>query len=177
MKYLSILFLFFSFQTLTAQTDIALELQIYPTGYIPGISIDKHIGTKHVAYLRGGFNVFNHRDLGVQLNEEGSGYGFSLGYKRYLNDTQTAWRFGLKNDVWWNTVDWAGFNSANSPIFGETKIIVIQPTVEVDYVWDFGNILFAPSLAFGLEWNVKTEGEPTGEGPILLFGFQVGKRI
>lgn len=162
---------------LHAQTDVALEIQIYPTGFIPGISIDKHISTKHVAYIRGGFNFFNHRDLGVWTNEEGGGYGGSIGYKRYLNDSQLGFRFGIKNDIWFNTVDWAGFNAVNSPIFGRTKIIVIQPTLEAAYVWDFGNILIAPSLAFGLEWNVKTEGEPTGEGPILLFGIQLGKRI
>jgi len=177
MKHLlTTLLLFISLQV-HSQTDIALELQIYPTGYIPGLSIDQHIGDKHVVYLRAAYNIFNHRDLGVQLNEEGIGHGFSLGYKRYLNNTQQGLRFGIKNDIWWNEVDWAGYNGAGSPVFGITNITVIQPTVEVDYVWDFGNILIAPSVAFGVEWNVKTEGEPTGEGPILLVGFQLGKRI
>lgn len=162
---------------LPAQTDIALEIQVSPTGFIPSISIDKHIGTKHVAYLRGGFNFFNHRDRGEWVNEEGWGYGGSMGYKRYLNEDQIGFRYGIKSDVWFNKVDWAGYNSVGSPLFGTTDIIVLQPTLEVDYVWDFGNILIVPSVAFGMELNVKTVGEPTGQGAIILFGIQLGKRI
>jgi len=162
--------------TAQSQTDISLEAQIYPTGFIPGITIDKHIGTRDVFYLRVGFNFFNHRDLGVQLNEEGKGYGFSLGYKRYLNQNQTGFRYGLKTDLWLNKVNWANINSFG-PVNGETRITVIQPTGEVSYVWNFENIFFAPSLAFGFEWNVKTKGEPTGEGAILLVGAQIGKRF
>jgi len=167
--------LLFNFN-LFSQTDVGLEVQIYPTGFIPGLSIDHHVGTKHALYLRAGFNFFNHRDLGEWLSEEGWGYGASLGYKRYLKEDQLGIRVGIKNDIWFNKVDWAGFNQFNSPIFGRTEIIVLQPTAVVEYVWDFGNLFLVPSVAFGMEWNVKTVGAPTGQGPIALIGFQIGRR-
>ena len=171
------LFLFFK---VTAngysQTDVSLETQIYPTGFIPSVSVDKHFGEKEVIYLRLGFNFFNHKDLGVQLNEEGSGYGLSVAYKRYLKETQQGIRLGIKTDLWFNTVQWTNINTFG-PISGETKITVLQPTAELSYLWNFENIFFAPSIAFGFEWNVKTQGEPTGEGAILLVGAQLGKRF
>ena len=124
-------------------------------------------------YTRIGINVFDHRDLGVQAEETGSGYGLSLGYKRYFNDHQDAWRLGIKNDIWFNSVDWE--NDASS--MGTTDIVVVQPTVEVSYVFNKGAFMIVPSLAFGLEWNVKTDGEPTGEGPIGLLGVMICKNF
>ena len=165
-------FSFFMQHNIAAQTDLSLELQAYPTGFIPGISIDHHINTKHVIYGRLGFNIFNHRDLGVQEKEEGSGYGITIGYKRYLNTSQTGWRIGVKNDFWRNTVDWE-----SGLLTGETKLVVLQPTAEVSYVIQKNNFVITPSVALGYEWNVETKGEPTGEGLILLVGVQLGRRF
>ena len=158
--------------SLFAQTDLALELQVYPTGILPGISMDQSLSEKGVFYGRVGGNFFDHRDLGVQEEEEGSGWGFSLGYKQYFKENQAGWRWGIKNDLWRNTVDWKTGNEV-----GETKITVIQPTAEVSYVIRKAKFFLAPSLAFGFEWNVETEGRPTGEGAILLVGVQVGTGI
>ena len=91
MKYL-FLFLFIPFYVglpcTLAQTDLSLEVQVYPTGLLPGISIDQSISEKGVFYARVGANLFDHRDLGVQEEEEGSGWGFSLGYKNYFKDVR-----------------------------------------------------------------------------------------
>jgi hypothetical protein len=38
-------------------------------------------------------------------------------------------------------------------------------------------LIFAPSLAWGYEINIVTDGEPTGEGMILLAGINLGYRI
>jgi hypothetical protein len=39
------------------------------------------------------------------------------------------------------------------------------------------NWIFTPGIAFGVEINVKTEGEPVGEGAIILVGLMLGKRF
>ena len=64
-------------------------------------------------------------------------------------------------------------------ISGNTDIIVIQPTLEVGYLFlPFdSNLHISPTVSFGYEVNVRTRGEPVGEGAILLLGFQIGKRF
>ena len=62
-------------------------------------------------------------------------------------------------------------------IGGTTNITVVQPTVEGGCALPVGeNRFFSPTIAFGYEINVVTEGEPTGEGAILLLGFTFGRR-
>lgn len=161
----------FGIPNLNAQTDLTFELQIYPTGILPGISVDYSFTPKSVLYGRIGLNLFDHRDLGEQDEETGSGYGFSIGYKNYIKETRTGLRWGIKTDLWRNTVDWAN----DSGTSGETKIIVLQPTAELSYVFRKERLVIAPSLAFGLEWNIDTDGLPTGEGPIVLIGVQIGR--
>ena len=69
-------------------------------------------------------------------------------------------------------VDWQTGNES-----GETSITVLQPTAELSYVIRKNSFYFAPSAAFGVEWNVQTDGEPTGEGAILLVGVQIGMNV
>lgn len=164
---------------LNAQNKSAasLELQAYPTGFIPGISADLKLDDASFFHVRLGANIFDHRDLGVQETEEGSGIGFSLGYRRYFSPEKPRWRWGLKTDLWLNEVDWTNGTNSGSPSSGKTDITVLQPTAEVAYVFDLGGFILAPNIAFGFEWNVKTDGEPTGEGAILLLGIQLGKKL
>ena len=171
---LFILILIINALQLTAQnaTGIGFEFQAYPTGLIPGFYIEKPVGTKGDLYARLGYNWIRHRDLGKHDDERGDGFGFTLGYKQFLNNTsKTKWRLGVKNDIWWNSIDWTEGNFT-----GNTKITVVQPTLEMGYVWQKSNMLISPTIAFGYEINVQTEGSPTGEGAILLFGVQWGKR-
>jgi hypothetical protein len=174
---LLMLFLFPSFQA-NAQTDISFEFQAYPTGLIPGLRVEKGFGDKNAVHLRLGANLFDHRDLGVQDEEKGNGFGFSIGYKRYLKNDHQGWSLGIKNDIWFNSVDWVDNIVGDISQTGTTKIVVVQPTVELGYLVEFGNNwVFTPAIAFGYEVNVKTEGAPTGEGPILLLGLSIGKRL
>lgn len=161
---------------LNAQSNnyLSLELQAYPTGVIPSISYDKSLSTNSYLHLRAGMNIFDHRDLGVQDEEVGQGYGFSLGYRRFFKQEATGFRWTIKSDLWFNSVDWKS-NVDNIPAEGNTDIVVLQPTAEIAYVFMKKGIIIAPSIAFGVEWNIQTEGEPTGEGPILLLGLQLGK--
>lgn len=158
--------------TSNAQMTLNAELQAYPTGLIPGVRIENQVNERTNIHLRLGLNLFDHRDLGVHDEETGSGFGFTLGASRALKNPKFS--LGLRNDFWFNTVDWSD-NTQPGKIAGQTKITVVQPTVELTYLINKKNLSIRPSAAFGLEWNVVTNGEPTGEGPILLLGLIIGK--
>ena len=177
-----IFFLLFSLPLIgqdEAPLDIGFEMQAYPTGLIPGVYIEKGWGNRNVAKLRIGYNWIRHRDLGVQEDERGDGFGFTLGYKRYFNEEFTGFFSSAKCDIWWNSLDWKDQIGMPNEISGNTDIIVIQPTLEVGYLFlPFdNNIHISPTVSFGYEVNVRTRGEPVGEGAILLLGFQIGKRF
>ena len=157
------------------QTDISAQVQLYPTGIIPGLKIDKSIGAHSRLSLRLGANIFDHEDLGVQDEEVGEGFGFSVGYQYYPAENKIGLHLELKNDIWWNSVEWVDNERS---ISGSTDIIVVQPTINLGYTFMLGSrVAISPSAGLGLEWNVKTEGEPTGEGPIGLVGLSAGIRI
>lgn len=163
----------------TGPFDVNFEFQAYPAGLIPGLRLEKGFAQKNAASLRLGYQFIDHQDFGKHDDETGSGYGFTLGYKRYLKENFVGWFAGLRNDFWWNEIDWedAVLGPAGLRI-GTTDIFVVQPTVEAGYAFALGqNWVFSPALAFGFEVNVKTEGEPTGEGAIFLLGLNFGRRF
>lgn len=150
--------------------DLGLELQAYPTGVIPGIRFEKYIDDKASINARLGYQIIDHRDLGVQENEEGSGYGMSLAYRRFFSSCHEGLSLAFRTDLWFNEIDWE--NDGDS---GTTNITVLQPTLMGEYAIKAGeNLVFTPSLSFGWEWNVSTDGQPTGEGAILLLGVTMG---
>ncbi len=158
--------------------DLAFEFQAYPTGLLPGLRLEKSIGQKQTLHLRLGYNWMRHRNLGVQEDERGDGFGFSIGYKRYLKADFSGFFFGLKNDFWFNRLDWKDQIGNPDETMGRTKITVIQPTAEIGFLWKWKDTWFlAPNLAFGYEVNVKTEGAKVGEGAILLLGVLLGCRL
>lgn len=162
----------------SAQTDLSFEFQAYPTGLIPGVRVEKNFSEKHAVHLRLGYQLINHRDLGVHESEKGNGFGFSLGYKRYFKAGHEGLFLGGRSDVWLNTLDWMDNIGAANELKGTTMITVVQPTLEGGYAFLLGDqFIFAPSLGFGFEVNVRTEGEPTGQGAILLAGFLLGMRF
>jgi len=163
------------------KSSIGFETQVYPTGIIPCVRYELPLNGMSNLHFRIGYQIIDHRDLGVQADETGSGYGFSLGYKRFLNQSGT-WSLMLKNDFWINSIDWEdfeiGMNGEDVAVSGTSDILVLQPTLQAEYNWAVSDHLFiSPSVAFGLEWNVKTEGRPTGEGPILLVGVSLSHSL
>ena len=156
----------------TKSWTLGPELQLYPTGLLPGIRVERYLNDKGSIHLRLGLQLFDHRDLGVQDDETGIGYGFSLAYRRFFKSHETGFSLALRNDFWWNKVDWTNKSPAAS---GTTSITVIQPTAILEYkIPTTSSISIAPSLGMGFEWNAKTQGEPTGEGAIILLGVFVG---
>lgn len=162
----------------TSVFDLNFEFQAYPTGLIPGLKLEKGFSDRHAVSLRLGYQYIRHRDLGVHEDERGNGYGFTLGYKYYLKPNFRGLSLGIRNDIWFNELDWKDNIDTPEEISGTSEITVVQPTAEATYLFPLGESwVFAPSLAFGYEINVKTEGEPVGEGAILLIGLNFGKRF
>ncbi len=150
--------------------EFGIELQIYPTGIIPGIRLEKYLDSSSSLNFRLGYQLIDHRDLGVHDNEEGSGYGASIAYRRFFSPDHEGISLAFRTDLWFNEIDWQ-----DEALEGTSKITVIQPTLMGEYTFrPNANLSITPSLSFGWEWNVSTDGEPTGEGAILLIGCTFG---
>ncbi len=157
-------------------TDFCFELQAYPTGLISGIRVEGAKG-QNAGHLRLGFNWMRHGDAGKHEDERGIGLGLTLGYKRYLLHDLKGLFAGIRSDVWFNEMRWKDNIGLPNELSGKTELVVLQPTLEAGWLFELSpKWVFAPSLAFGYEVNLATEGSPTGEGPILLAGVQVGYR-
>jgi len=160
-------------------TDIGIDFQVYPTGIIPGLRLELTSGNKNAYLIRAGYNLVRHRDLGKHEDERGGGFGFTLGYKRYFKDGFSKFFLALKSDLWFNSVDWKDNIGMPNELSGNTKVTVLQPTLEGGYAFELanGNIVFTPTIALGAEINIKTDGEEVGEGTILLLGLNLMKRF
>lgn len=156
--------------------DVNVEFQAYPTGLIPGIRLEKGFAKNHAVHLRLGYQFIDHGSQGKHFDETGTGYGFTLGYKHYFRENFKGFNTSLRSDLWFNRIDWKTVKPL--PSSGVTNIVVLQPTFETGWMFKPGeNIILQPSVALGYEINVKTEGEPTGEGAILLLGLTFGYRF
>ncbi len=162
---------------LPAQTDLAFEFQAYPTGLIPGLRLSKAMGARAEWHVRLGYNRIRHGDAGVHEDERGAGYGGTLGYNRYFGESRKGFFAGLRCDLWCNTIEWKDRIGQADEVGGTTRILVLQPTAEAGWCIPLAaRHYLAPALALGFEKNVVTEGEPTGEGAILLLGVRLGFR-
>lgn len=159
-------------ETSLPKYEIGLEVQAYPTGIIPGFRFEKFLSSKSSINLRLGYQLIDHRDLGKNENETGWGYGPSFAYRRFFNSIDKGLSLALRTDIWFNQIDWEDNNQT-----GTTDLKIIQPTLMAEYVINGqSKLVISPSLAFGWEWNVVTDGQPTGEGAIILVGCTFGFR-
>ncbi len=160
------------------QLAIGFEFQAYPTGLIPGVRLALGLGDQDELHLRLGYNFIRHRDLGVHEDERGNGFGFTLGYRHYFSPELKGWFLGLRDDTWFNTIDWRDNIGQTNEISGRTNIVVVQPTAEGGYLFETkdGNWTIAPALGFGFEINVVSNGADVGQGAILLVGFTLSRR-
>lgn len=161
------------------QISAGFELQVYPTGIMPGVRAALALGERDELHLRAGANLFDHRDLGVQEEEIGGGGGFTLGYRRYFSDGQQGFFLGARNDFWFNTNNWRNEIGTTNESSGTTQIIVVQPTAEAGYLFQLGDGKWslAPALGFGFEVNVVSDGADVGQGAILLVGLSLMKDL
>ena len=168
--------------SVSSQNTIGFETQVYPAGIVPGLRFDIPIAKNSVLTSRVGYNFTDRRDWGEHDNEEGGGPGFSLGVKkiRFLTEKLSL---HFRTDLWFMEIDWENtreicgfrFCTVAGIDTGETNIIIFQPTFGLVYDFELNQqILLQPSVSFGYEINVKTEGEDVGEGAILLLGLNLG---
>lgn len=160
--------------------DVGIEFQGYPTGIIPGVRIEAGLHRRNSISLRIGYNWIRHGNFGVHEDERGDGWGFTLGYRHYFGKrVMRGFFLGVKNDFWFNTLDWRDSIGKPTEITGTTRIVVIQPTAEAGFNFVFARhrIAIAPTIAFGVEINAITNGAPVGQGTILLWGFTASYRF
>ncbi|MBO6535336.1 MAG: hypothetical protein JJ966_03880 [Balneolaceae bacterium] len=179
-----ILFVLLSAPTF-AQPSLSVESQIYPAGSIHSLRLDLPILASVNAFARTGLNVTDRRDWGDQDREEGQGYGFGAGVE-FSNSNYDRISLLIRTDLWFLDINWTNFDTVCPivpPCFenrfdGATKVTVLQPTIGFAYQIPLtGSFFLKPSVNLGYEINIKTEGEPVGEGAILLGGLQVGFRF
>ena len=171
--FLIFLFISFSGKKVMAQASYGIFVQAYPTGIVPGIFLHFPTGKKSIMELRGGYNFLNHGDAGVQLDEKGGGFGGSLGYHYFFTKVMQRWTIGIRNDIWFNEVNWKKELSTGVIVDGKSDIVVIQPTLTGGYTFDLGPLRLNPNLAFGYEVNVVTKYQEVGQGAIILLGIEL----
>jgi len=159
------------------RASFGFELQVYPTGVIPGFRYERAIAERRSLHLRVGYQEIRHEDFGVHDDERGDGAGFSIGHSWYRKASHLGWSFGIRSDLWINTLDWIDDEGTPEEMSGTTVVTVLQPTVDVTYRYALTNKLFlSPSLAAGFEINIDTDGSDVGEGFIVLAGLTFGTR-
>ena len=173
-----LLFCFFFFSTPAfSQGNLmpGVEIQAYPAGIITSAQLSYIYSEKQLFTVNIGLNTTDRRDWGEHDNEEGSGSGFGLGWRHYFRSATRGFNVGVRTDVWFLSIDWI----ENVGAVGTTDITVVQPTAQLGYSLPLKDErwIIQGSVSLGAEINVQTEGEPVGEGAILLAGVSVGYRL
>ena len=152
-------------------TDIGIELQQYPTGFLYGIKTELGFKTHHAITVRLGYNSLDHQDFGIHDSEIGGGFGGTIGYRYYFNPSNYKLFLGLRSDLWFNQLDWEDLENGITTS-GKTSVTVLQPTAIIGYNFMLKeHFIISPTLGFGAEINIITDGAPVGQGAIFLWGF------
>lgn len=160
------------------------DVQAYPTGAIFGLHVyTLRLKTERFGcgvLLKGGYNLVRHRGLGVHDDERGGGFGFAVAYHIKYQfkklPTNQGFLLRVKNDLWWNAIDWKDNIGQANEQSGTTHILVVQPTIELGYIFLFPKWSLTPTVAVGREFNTKQRGADVGQGAILLLGLSFSGR-
>jgi len=181
--FLILMLLVFQIQQVSAQeeennktTHVGFEAQWYPAGYQLMLTSEFGITSKDAIHLKAGYNIARRQDFSPYNDlENGGGFGFTVGYRRYFSENLQGFYVGARTDMWWLTIDWEDGLTTPSPTMGTTKITVFQPTAEVGYLYNFEDSPFSvgANLAAGYEINIVTRGAEVGQGAIGLLGLRV----
>ncbi|MES1220964.1 MAG: hypothetical protein ABUT20_36025 [Bacteroidota bacterium] len=153
--------------------DVGGEFQWYPKGYIYALHLASNSRLHHSFQLRLGYNTSNWKDEGLHDKEEGGGPGFSLGYRYYFLVKPHGFFLGARADLWRLSIDWNELL-----VKGKSKVWALQPTAELGYMILINDLFFiTPSIAAGVQTNLKTEGQEVGDGSVFLVGLSAGWRF
>lgn len=155
---------------------LGVTIQVYPAGIILAGRTSVPIRTRSTLTVHAAYNRTDRRDFGEHDNEEGGGPGLGLGLRRYLRARYDGWHLGVRTDLWFLEIDWGDDAPQRG---GVTNTVVLQPTAQAGYTWTVakGRLVLEATVSLGVEINVDTQGEPVGEGAILLGGIGVGYRL
>jgi len=125
---------FFCFSQ-NAKLLLGPEYNFYPAGHLIGFQAEYSPKQNHHSYnTRLAANITRRKDFsGLNDNEQGNGFGGSLGYRYYFNTECNGIYLGTRADLWFITVSWQ--DSSELIQKGETKITVLQPTFELGYLF------------------------------------------
>ena len=167
-------------QSATAQEtpmrfSISAEVEAYPAGFIGNIQLTRFSSRSHALTFHAGFNATDRRDWGEHDDETGQGAGIGLSWRYYFKEAPGGLHAGVRSDLWFLSIDW----QQNAGTMGVTDITVLQPTAQLGYTYQplQSRWIFDATVSLGAEINVKTAGEPVGEGAILLLGMSAGYRF
>lgn len=169
--------------TLQAQglrPSVGLSLQAYPAGQIGVVYGTFTLQENHSLGVHAGYNRTRRQDFGKHDNEQGGGPGFGARWRYYPNARQAGLHVGARMDLWFLDIDWRWDDPTDKPLpEGTTEITVLQPTTQLGYGWLIASNRLAveATVSLGLEINVETQGEPVGEGAILLGGLSIAYRL
>lgn len=147
-----------------------LDMQVYPAGLISGLRAEYSLDPIQNLNLRIAYNLARRQDFGKHDDERGGGFGGGIGYRRFGIRERLPFFAGIRVDWWELTIDWQQkVNSIQTS--SSTRLGVLQPTVEFGYDWRVHESWsLIATVSVGAEINVISQGEPVGEGAILLFG-------
>ena len=173
---LTVIFFFFLLITARAQEfgyktiDAGGEFLGRPHGYSAALHIAYNFPVHHALNLRVGYNKINSNTDGKHAAEEGSGPGFSLGYRYYFPVRPRGFFLGIRADVLRLKIAWS-----QALFEGTSKIWALQPTAEMGYMILINDLFFiTPFVSAGVQTNIKTEGQAVGDGFVPQFGLSTG---
>lgn len=160
-----------------SSNDISFDLQAYQSGLIAGIRLEKQLGKMDAVNIRLGFQYLGTDDLTNSYHDFATGYGLSLGYKSYFQPGREGFSLSLRADLWYNIFGYDHFYPNDGSYTATEKVLLIQPTLEVAYLFNFGPFLIlTPSLA--VDYKYKIDGyDPKNGGASVYVGLSVGKRF
>ncbi len=159
-----------------ARTDLGVSIQVYPAGIIPTINLEHYLNKKSSLLFRLGANFVDRQDFSdVNINEEGEGFGGSVGFRKHYPSGKGKFIAGFNVDVWSLNIDWTdNIGPIGGQVSGSTYTLVVQPWLEGGYFLPIKNTKSQIGLTagFGREINAITSGDEVEQGFIASISLQ-----
>lgn len=156
----------FSQEDDTQNNRLGISVQVYPAGVIPTINYQQFLSEKTSLVYRLGANITDRQDFSDQNdNEEGAGFGGSVGYFKHFASKKGEFVVGFNTDLWNLWIDWEDNINTPNPTSGTTYIFVVQPWLEAGYFYNLKNSKsqIGATVGFGREINVITSGDDVAQ--------------
>lgn len=159
--------------------DVGAEVQFYPAGFITSARVMRGISPHGNFLFRLGHNFAQRQNFGEHESETGGGFGISIGYRYYFNPAPKGFFVAARTGLWLMNIEWKDAINTSLEKKGNTNILVVQPTLAAGYQYVTNSKKWAlgASVAFGIEWNVVTNGEEVGQGGISILFVSLTRRL